>query len=242
MVLKVALPVFEGPLDLLLHLIKQNKIDIYDIPIALITKQYLEYLELMRELNLEIASEFLVMAATLIFIKSKMLLPKDEQLPDEEDPRQELIEQLLEYEQFKDAAKTLRERYEFWSKAFLRQAKREEEFFLQDLSIFDLLTALQKILSKTEHKVNVPKETIKVEDKIDEILEILKVQKRLIFAQIFETRKNGKLSRLEIIVTFLALLEILRLRLARAYQESLFGDIVIELEGENGSLCDIRHP
>lgn len=239
MSLKVALPVFEGPLDLLLHLIKQNKIDIYDIPIALITKQYLEYLELMKELNLEIASEFLVMAATLVFIKSKMLLPKDEQLPDEEDPRQELIEQLLEYEQFKAVADTLRQRYEFWSKAYIRQVKNEEEFFLQDLSIFDLLAALQKILTKTEQKVTVPKETIRVEDKIEEILETLKVQKRLIFTQIFESRKNGKPTRLEIIVTFLALLEILRLRLARAYQESLFGDIIIELEGENGSLCNL---
>lgn len=236
MSLKIALPVFEGPLDLLLHLINQNKIDIYDIPIAIITKQYLEYLELMKELNLEIASDFLVMASTLVFIKSKMLLPRDEQLPDEEDPRQELVEQLLEYEKFKDLTQTLKERYDFWSKSFTRQIKKEEEFFLQDLSIFDLLAALQKILSKTEQKITVPKETIKVEDKIEEILRVIKVQKRLIFTQIFETRKNGKPSRLEVIVTFLALLEILKLRLARAYQEAMFGDIIIEMEGENGSL------
>lgn len=242
MALKVALPVFEGPLDLLLHLIRQNKIDIYDIPIALITKQYLEYLELMKELNLEIASEFLVMAATLIFIKSKMLLPKDEEPVDEDDPRQELVEQLLEYEQLRDVVNTLGERYAFWSKAYVRQVKVEEEFFLNEISIFDLLTALQKILVKTEQKITIPKETIRVEDKIDQIINLLKLQKRVNFSQIFENANNSRPSRLEIIVTFLALLEILRLRLARAYQESLFGDIIIELEGENGNMCNLRHP
>lgn len=122
----------KGPLDLLLHLIKQNKIDIYDIPIALITKQYLEYLELMKELDLEIASEFLVMAATLIYIKSKMLLPKQEQPEEEEDPRKELVEQLIEYEKIKEASQLLKERYKIWSKAFQEIHQRNKSFFLKN--------------------------------------------------------------------------------------------------------------
>ena len=124
------LHVFEGPLDLLLHLIKENKIDIYDIPIVDITKQYLDYLELMKELNLEIAGEFIVMAATLIYIKSRLLLPPDEKPEEEiEDPRTELVQRLLEYQVFKDASLSLREREDIWKKV---QQKEKEKQIRED--------------------------------------------------------------------------------------------------------------
>ncbi|MDW7972117.1 MAG: segregation/condensation protein A [Thermodesulfovibrio sp.] len=225
MTIKVALPVFEGPLDLLLHLIKQNKVDIYDIPIALITKQYLEYLELMQELDLEIASEFLLMAATLIYIKSKMLLPKQEQPEEEEDPRKELVEQLIEYEKIKEASQILKERYQFWSKAFPRNTSKEE-VFLEELSIFDLFQAFKKILDSSKPKIYIPKETIKVEEKIEQILNLLEIKKSITFQELFSSDS----SRLEIIVTFLALLELLRLRLVKAYQKNPFDEIFIYLE------------
>ncbi|MEN2994366.1 MAG: segregation/condensation protein A [Thermodesulfovibrio sp.] len=231
MAIKVALPVFEGPLDLLLHLIKQNKVDIYDIPIALITKQYLEYLELMQELDLEIASEFLLMAATLIYIKSKMLLPKQEKEEEEEDPRKELVEQLIEYEKIKEVSQILKERYQFWSKAFSRNTSKEEELFLEELSIFDLFQAFKKILDRSKPKIYIPKETIKVEEKIDYLLNQLKIKKSLTFQELFKADS----SRLEIIVTFLALLELLRLKLVKAFQEKPFGEILIFLEDKNES-------
>jgi len=233
MAIKIALPLFEGPLDLLLHLIKQNKIDIYDIPISLITKQYLEYLELMKELDLEIASEFLLMAATLIYIKSQMLLPKPEQNNEEEDPRLELVEKLVEYEKFKEISNKLKERYIFWSKAFTRKTAQEEEFFIQDLNIFDLISALKKLLDKPEPRIYIPKDTIKVEDKIKEILKILQEKKTITFEELFYAQSLNEISRIEIIVTFLALLELLRLKIVRVYQELPFGKILINLEEEN---------
>jgi len=226
MIIQVALPVFEGPLDLLLHLIKQNKIDIYDIPIALITKQYLEYLEIMKELDLEIASEFLVMAATLIYIKSKMLLPKQEQPEEEEDPRKELVEQLIEYEKIKEASQLLKERYKIWSKAFPRNTSKEQEIFLEELSIFDLFQAFKKILDKPQPKIYIPKETIKIEEKIEQILNVLNFKKSITFQELF----SPDCSKLEIIVTFLALLELLRLKLVKASQKNPFGEILIKLE------------
>lgn len=226
---QVALPVFEGPLDLLLHLIKQNKIDIYDIPIALITKQYLEYIEFMKELDLEIASEFLVMAATLVYIKSKMLLPKPEQQEDEEDPRKELVEQLVEYQKFKEISNLLKERYQIWSGAFSRKTSQEEEFLTEELNVFDLLTALKRILDRPEPKIPIPRQTIKVEDKIEEILNTLKEKKSFSFDELF----GSEVTKLEIIVTFLALLELLRTKIIRAYQSKPFGKILIKLEDEN---------
>lgn len=233
MAIQIALPLFEGPLDLLLHLIKQNKIDIYDIPISLITKQYLEYLELMKELDLEIASEFLLMAATLIYIKSQMLLPKNEQYNEEEDPRLELVEKLVEYEKFKEISNKLKERYMLWSKAFTRINTQEEEFLIQELNIFDLISALKKLLDKPEPKIYIPKDTIKVEDKIKEILTKLHEKKTITFEELFYGQSLRDTNRIEIIVTFLALLELLRLRIVKAYQELPFGKILINLEEEN---------
>ncbi|GAB6184221.1 segregation and condensation protein A [Thermodesulfovibrio hydrogeniphilus] len=234
MSLKIALPLFEGPLDLLLHLIKQNKIDIYDIPIALITKQYLEYLELMKELDIEIASEFLVMAATLIYIKSKMLLPKEENEQEEEDPRQELVEQLVEYEKIKNCTTYFKERYKIWSNAFSRKTEKEdEEVLLTELNIFDLLTALKRLLDRPEPKIYIPQDTVKVEDKINYILDFLNNKKSANFYELFG--EYNKKTKIEIIVTFLALLELLRLKLVKAYQEQTFGEIYIKLEEGNGS-------
>lgn len=229
MTVQIALPVFEGPLDLLLHLIQENKIDIYDIPVALITKQYLEYLELMKEIDLNIASEFLLMAATLIYIKSRMLLPR--QQPVEEDPRQELVEKLIEYQKFKEASQILKERYKVWSMAFPRKTSGQEEFLLQELSIFDLLTAFKKLLETSEPKIYIPRQYIKVEDKIEEIMNTLKIKKSVTFQELF---KPGA-SKLEIIVTFLALLELLKLGTIKAYQEKPFSKILINLEERNGN-------
>lgn len=233
MPIQVALPHFEGPLELLLHLIEENKIDIYDIPISLITKQYLQYLDLMRELDLEIASEFLIMAAQLIYIKSKMLLPKPEEAEEEEDPRQQLVEQLIDYMKFKEASKFLKERYEIWSKALPRKTNQEEEIFIQELNVFDLLISFKKILSKVEPKIHIAKETIKVEDKIKEILEFLETKKSVLFHEIFEQKKGKTLTKIEIIVTFLALLELIRLKKIKACQEKPFGNIYITMEETN---------
>ncbi len=229
-VYNIKIPVFEGPLDLLLHLIKENKIDIYDIPIALITRQYLEYLELMKELNLEIASEFLVMAATLIYIKSRMLLPADEidKEVDEEDPRIELVEKLLEYQAFKEAALGLKEREEEWSYVLTRQSYDPEEeygyeeLYLFDINIYDLLGALKRILERLPPEtVRITRDTLTVKDRISYILEIMDKKDNLRFDDLFE----GIYTKSEVIVTFLAILELLRLGILRAYQERHLGTI-----------------
>jgi len=232
---QVKIPVFEGPLDLLLHLIKENKIDIYDIPIALITRQYLEYLELMKELNLDIASEFLVMAATLIYIKSRMLLPKDD--PGEvieEDPRLELVERLLEYQAIKEAALELKEREEEWL-GVLRRPEIEvedeptdeenvKELYLFDINIFDLLSAFKKLVEKLPPEVlEISPETLTVKDRISYILEQLEQRESFRFEDLFE----GMRTKDALIVTFLALLELLKLGLVRAYQERPFSIIWI---------------
>lgn len=228
---------FEGPLDLLLHLIKENKVDIYDIPISLVTRQYLEYLGLMKELNLEIAGEFLLMAATLIHIKSRMLLPVEETAETEEemDPRLELVQRLLEYQAFKDAALGLREREEERSRAFLREPSGQEEgeegeeLSLFDLNLFDLMAAFRKILDKAPLEVMaVTRETLTVKDRMAFIMETLEEKEAVRFEELFQ---EG--TRTHLIVSFIALLELLRLGLARVYQEREFGSIwVIKPEGQ----------
>ncbi|MCX8070205.1 MAG: segregation/condensation protein A, partial [Thermodesulfovibrionales bacterium] len=169
----VRLPAFEGPLDLLLHLIRENKIDIYDIPISLITRQYLEYIELMKELNLEIASEFIVMAATLIYIKSRMLIPVEETSEEsQEDPRANLVNRLLEYQAYKEASLVMREREELWSNVFYRdcditETPMERELTLFDLNIYDIISALKRIIDKAPPDVMVvDRETLTVKDRI----------------------------------------------------------------------------
>jgi isoleucyl-tRNA synthetase len=231
-VYNIKLPVFEGPLDLLLHLIRENKVDIYDIPISLITGQYLKYIEMMKELDLEIAGEFLVMAATLIHIKSRMLLPADEEAPVEEmeDPRLELVQRLLEYQAYKDAASILKEKEDEALKIFGRhktefdaeKAEEQQELYLFDINLFDLLGAFKKILDTAPPEVRtITKETLTVKDRMMHIAEKLEHIDSIRFEELFSDLSG----RVQLIVTFLALLELLRLGMARVYQEGDFGNI-----------------
>ena len=223
----IKIPVFEGPFDLLLHLIRENKIDIYDIPIAIITHQYLEYIEIMKELNLEIAGEFLVMAATLIHIKSRMLLPPDEETPHEEleDTRLQLVRRLVEYQAFKESALSLKEREETWMKVFHREPQLDEpdgELYLFDVNLFDLLNAFKKILDTAPPEViSITKETLTVKDKMSLIMEMIEGQEAIRFEGLFKE----SITRIQLIVTFISLLELIRLGLVRAYQEREFGNI-----------------
>ncbi|MDI6745395.1 MAG: segregation/condensation protein A [Thermodesulfovibrionales bacterium] len=230
----IKIPAFEGPLDLLLHLIKENKVDIYDIPIAVITGQYLHYIEIMKDLNLDVAGDFLVMAATLIHIKSRMLLPVDEEAPGEEqeDPRLELIHRLLEYQAFKDASLGLREREEEWMNIFHREPLKEDdeavtestehEPYLFDVNLFDLIGAFKKILDTAPPEVvQITREALTVKDKISHIMEMLENNDTVRFEDLF----NEDRSRIQVVVTFVALLELIRLGLIRAYQEKDFGNI-----------------
>ncbi len=230
---KVKLEVFEGPLDLLLYLIKKEEVDIYDIPIERITNQYMEYLTLMQMLNLEVAGEFLVMAATLMYIKSRMLLPADQQVTDNEeeggeDPRWELIRQLVEYKKFKDAAVQLGQREEEQSRIFARGGEVEVEAGaeapLAELSIFDLINAFNEILKRASARDDfreIIEERFTVSDKIEEILYTLRDRSEMLFSEVFEKAT----SRTEIVVTFLALLELIRLKRLKVRQEKAFGEI-----------------
>jgi len=227
-VYNIKIPVFEGPFDLLLHLIKDAKIDIYDIPIALITSQYLHYIEMMKELNLEIAGDFLVMASTLIHIKSRMLLPPDEDatLDEHEDPRLELVQKLLEYQAFKEAASTLREKEEEWKKVFSKEPVTDDgdELYLVDVNLFDLMGAFKKLLETVSPDiVTITKETLTVKDRMSVIMEMIEGLEAIRFEEIFK----GSVARIQLIVTFVALLELIRLGLVTAYQEKEFGNIWI---------------
>ncbi len=230
----IKIPLFEGPLDLLLHLIRKEEVDIYDIPVARIAEQYLEYIELMKELNLEVAGEFLVMAATLAQIKSRMLLPPAEGEGEEEgiDPREELVERLLEYKKFKEAAETLGERENLWRDVFVRSAKgawedggelQEEALF--NFGLMDLLDAFKKVLANAPagkfHDVG--SEGISITDRINQILERLSGQESLTFDGLFEEDKTKG----RVVVTFLALLELARLRAVRIFQVEEYGIIRI---------------
>lgn len=224
---------FEGPLDLLLHLIKKSEINIYDIPIALIAKQYLEYVEAMKDLNLTVAGEFLVMAATLLQIKSKMLLPVDETTEDEEDgpdPREELVRRLLEYKQFKDAARQLDNQERMWRELYSREEHpavevESDETLLEDLSLFDLVDALKGILERNpgKHLLEILPDNLTVRDRMNAILEALEGQESVTFSSLFESSSH----RMVVIVTFLALLELIRLRTARVFQGEHFGPILV---------------
>lgn len=224
----IKIPVFEGPFDLLLHLIKDAKIDIYDIPIALITSQYLHYIEMMKELNLEIAGDFLVMASTLIHIKSRMLLPPDEDMSqdEQEDPRLELVQKLLEYQAFKEAASTLREKEEEWKRVFSKEPVTDdgEELYLVDVNLFDLMGAFKKLLETVSPDiVTITKETLTVKDRMSVIMEMIEGLEAIRFEEIFK----GSVIRIQLIITFVALLELIRLGLVTAYQEKEFGNIWI---------------
>jgi segregation and condensation protein A len=235
--LAVNLPAYEGPLDLLLDLIKKNEMDIYNIPIAEITREYLEYLNQMRQFDLEIAGEFLVMAATLVYIKSKMLLPlnETEDLDGEgEDPRTELVRKLLEYQAFREAAKELGFLEDERGKVFTRQIA---DYYLASLSpedtaidtfsanLFDLMQAFHAVLRQVskEQFHEVFEEIVSIEEKIDEMKLVLAERKSIKFQELFE----GKVTKNLLIVTFLALLEIIRSKFATVNQDVQFGDILI---------------
>jgi segregation and condensation protein A len=225
---------FEGPLDLLLHLIKKNEINIYDIPIAMIAQQYLGYIEAMKDLNLNVAGEFLVMAATLLQIKSKMLLPVDETAEDEEDgpdPREELVRRLLEYKTFKEAARQLDTQERLWREIYSRTPISEEgndesdEALLENIGLFDLVDALQGVLNRNPGKklLEIIPDNLTVRDRMNAILEALEGQESIAFEALFESSCH----RMVIIVTFLALLELIRLRTVRVYQTENFGPILV---------------
>lgn len=233
----IKLEAFEGPLDLLLHLIKKNELDIYDIPISTISRQYLEYIKLMKELNLEIAGEFLVMAATLIQIKSKLLLPptEDEETAEEEaeDPRAELIRRLLEYQKFKDAAALLENMTVLGRDTFARdfvapelQAFQPEDEALE-VGLYELIEAFQRVLAKVpvESFHEVAAESLSIADRISEILALLQGQDAVPFDDLF----NEPISRECIIITFLSILELCRLKMVRVVQNSRCGAIWITL-------------
>jgi len=229
----VRLEQFEGPLDLLFHLIKKSKINIYDIPIALITSQYLDYLSVMKSLNLSVAGEFLVMAATLIQIKSRMLLPSDEIDQDEEDgpdPREELVRRLLEYKQFKAAGFQLDHREQLWREMFVREPlplepKRSPEVLLESITLFDLVEALQGVVARLPRQdiAEVIPDSLTVRDRMQVILETLEHKDSITFLALFE----GQETRLSVIVTFLALLELIRIKVVRVFQGDMFGDILV---------------
>lgn len=232
---KVKLEVFEGPLDLLLYLVKKAEVDIYHIPIVEITDQYLKYIELMKMLDLDIAGEFLWMASNLIYIKSKTLLPPEEQLEEEEeelDPRSELIRQLIEYKKFKEVAGELEKLEEARSLYFPKEALPEEgipepSLNLGQVSLFDLLNAFSEVLQKVKVRDNLKRifeEEVSVEKQIDLIGKMLASRESFTFEELFVNVS----SRMEIVATFLALLELIRQKKARVFQESIFGKILIQ--------------
>lgn len=231
---KVHLDVFEGPLDLLLYLIRKDEVDIYDIPIERITNQYMQYIELMRMLDLNIAGEFLVMAATLMMIKSRMLLPPEERPEleeEEEDPRWDLVRQLVEYKKFKDAALHLESLEALQQDVFVRGGEAvhlgpQSDVTLRDVSIFDLISAFGEVLKrvKTEELQEIFAERVTVAEKIESVMLRLREQGRIAFSQLF----SGMVSRAEIVCTFLAILELIRLNQIIARQERAFGEIMLE--------------
>ena len=231
--LPIKLANFEGPLDLLLHLIKKNELNIYDIPIALITAQYLDTIQLMQELNLDVAGDFLVMAATLIHIKSKMLLPRPETAAgvegEEDDPRDALVRRLLEHQKFKAAAGLLHEREQVraaqWQRPDERVAAIAGDDYEPELEVdlFSLLAAFQAVVqrAKLRPKVPLPPEQISLESRIEQLLARLSETEAYGFEDLFaDVNDRGGL-----IVTFLALLEMIRLKLVRVFQSGSFGPI-----------------
>jgi segregation and condensation protein A len=222
--------IFEGPMDLLVHLIRKNELDIYEIPIALITEQYLQYLEWMKAMNIDYAGDFLLMASTLTQLKSRMLLPVHDGDDDEEDVLQEITRPLVEYLQMKSAAEQLVERNLLGEKTFIRKPDRgefligsEDEFI--KVGLFELIDAFQKILERIpdDHRVDMTADEISVKDKISQIIDILEDKKSITFVELFTDSPNKN----EIIVTFLAILEMVKLTLIRIVQHVQTGVIRI---------------
>jgi len=228
---RVQIEEFEGPLDLLLHLIKKNEVDIYNIPIAAITRQYLEYMELLKELNLDIAGEFLVMAATLLQIKSRMLLPvsQDEEEAEVEDPRAELVRRLLEYQRYRDASFELSSRNLLGRDVFARKFDSSEIADLApaeepaDVELFDLIEAFQRVLARVSVETfhNVVTDGISIADRIGEVLSLLHESKTISFDALF----SDGMTRDLLVVTFLSILELCKLKLIKITQIESLGAI-----------------
>ena len=233
---------FEGPLDLLLYLVKKDHLNIYDIPIAKVTQQYLEYINFMQLLDLNIVGEFLVMAATLMQIKSKMLLPAEElaALEEEQDPRAELVKKLLEYERFKQIAENLKTRETSQQEIFKRpkteipvgtKAEDDKEDVYFEASIFDLISAFSRALKDVPREVfyEVVKDQFTVEQKVHDILHLLLIQSEIKLSELFTKSKT----KMEIIVIFLAILELAKMKEIIARQDAEFEDIIILRNKEN---------
>jgi segregation and condensation protein A len=225
---RVKLEIFEGPLDLLLYLIRKDEIDIYDIPISHITEQYLAYLELMQELDISVAGDFLVMASTLIFIKSKMLLPPEPKAGGEEDltedPRAELVERLLEYQKFKSAAQMLYSRGEIESACYTRgQIETDSSNPEVSATVFDILRVFREILKRAEAKIEmeIARDEMTVAEKLAQIHAMLEERERINVRELFEMSQSKR----ELIITFLALLELVKEWKIYLTQSELFGDI-----------------
>ncbi|MCC7008433.1 MAG: segregation/condensation protein A [Acidobacteria bacterium] len=238
----VRLAVFEGPLDLLLHLIKKHEVNVYDIPVHLVTQQYLEYLDLMTDLNLDVAGEFLVMAATLIHIKSRMLLPRPDpaQEDPQEDPREALMRQLVEHQRFKAAAELLHEKEIQRSAQWGRPDGRVAEVLGEapepeiEVDLFSLMTAFRQVLERVRHRPRVvlPAEQLPIEKRIEQLMARLSDRDACGFEELFADVS----SRGGMIVTFLALLEMIRLKVVRVFQQGTFGPIrVYKRSGVEGA-------
>jgi len=236
---EIKLDIFEGPLDLLLYLIRKNEIDIYNIPIALITEQYLGYLDAMRSLNLDLTGEYLVLAATLIHIKSRMLLPAAEGEEEEagDDPRAELARQLNEYQTFKEAALSLKSLPLLDRDVFALGAKPEEANLpdddaepLVEIGVFELVAAFRRVIIRLGRmeELAIDTEKMSLTDRINEIMERLSQEQHLTFTELLGERQD----RQRIVYTFLAILELIKLRLIRAYQAGSFGQIRLFLAVE----------
>lgn len=232
---EIKIDAFEGPLDLLLHLIKESKVDIWDIKIVDITDQYLNYIKSMEKLNLNIASEYLVMASELMEIKSKMLLPRyqEENNEEEEDPREQLIQKLIEYQKYKDMTKNFKEleevRHEFYTKApeSLKAYVDEDTIINSDVTLDDLMNAFQKFLKRKQLEeplsTTVTKREITVEERRNSIRNILRIKKKVDFFELFE-----QITKEYIVVTFLAVLEMAKKQELMIYQENNFEQIICE--------------
>jgi segregation and condensation protein A len=239
---EVKLDIFEGPLDLLLYLIKKNELDIYNIPIALVTKQYLDYIDILKTLNLDLAGEYLVLAATLAHIKSKLLLPETKEDGEEEaDPRQELVQQLLEYQAVKDASQSLQSREVLERDVFIRGAAPSEaplpaddQYIWQEIDLFELVDAFRQVLAKLEQTelMAIDLDRTSLADRINEIMDQLQERQSLTFTELL----NGQKERRFVIYTLLALLELVKQRLVRICQAESFGVIrlFLAVEEEHG--------
>jgi len=219
--------VFEGPMDLLIHLIKKNEVDIYDIPVALITEQYLSYLEWMQLLNIDNVGDFLLMASTLAHIKSRMLLPNHGLEEEEEDPRLELVRPLAEYLRIRSAAEALASRNLLGETIFTRKAKLkgliEDDQEMIQVGLFELIDAFQRMIKKVgkDHSVEVAADEVSVKDRMNDILAVIEEKGSITFIELFTASAEKRY----IIVTFLALLELMKLSLIRAVQSAQSGVI-----------------